>query len=332
MLNDRIRAQLPKPLLNAGRALLRDGKYFLNYPRHLRAAPAFSPRVTAERTGPETEVAPFLVGTSSGLLLFEQGRFLRFCGGKVYGITLEGPSSCVLFQRLPDSFGRLVRLDLSSGRTKTLAGFLSTGIHQIDWVDGRLAATDTYRNAVRLYTPRGRLVESHYPDGRLEDGRRSANYRHFNSVFRDGPDIYLVAHNETQKTGRRSRIYRLDTGWSVREILPTESRSAHNVVRLDGELWHCSSLDGTLLRGDRVVFRDERYFTRGLAVNRERILLGGSEFAEREKRSASSGVVMVLDREGREIHRYRLVGCGDVFEIRFLQDDLALSGQGDVFA
>ena len=332
MMNDRIRRYIPRCLLHTGRAILRDGKYALRYPRFLRVQPAFTPRVHAERKGEDTTIAPFLVGTSSGLLLYERGAFIRVCGGKIYGITLDEKGACCIFQRLPESFGRLVRFDLNTGQARTLADFLSTGIHQIDWVDSRLAVTDTYRNAIRLYSPRGRLLEVHHPNGRLPDGRNSDNYRHFNSVFRSGQDIYLVAHNWSQKTGRFSQIYRLDRNWKVREVLSTRSRSAHNVVCLDGEMWHCGSLDGTLVRGRRTVFRDERYFTRGLAVNHEHILLGGSEFAERENRSTSSAVVMVLNGEGKEMLRYRLIGCGDVFEIRFLQNDLALSGQGDVFA
>jgi hypothetical protein len=184
---------------------------------------------------------------------------------------------------------------------------------------------DTYNNNICLYDHNGKTVKRLYPNGGLEKGRSSPNYCHFNSIFWSAKNIFLVAHNQTKKTGRLSEIYRLDHRWKLLEIIATKSGAAHNVVLIKGELWHCNSLEGTLVLGEGAAYQDRHYFTRGLAVNDRHVLVGGSEFAERNSRACSSGVVMVLNRSFEEVERFKLVRCGDVYEIRFLQKDLCMS-------
>lgn len=323
-----VRRFLPDRLVNRIRDLVRDGKYSANYIRHLNVSPVFSPCVSVEREGDTDPLSPFFVGTSRGLLLYREGGFIRLCGGKVYGITFERPDDLLFFQRLPESFGRLVRCDTVTGGLRPLVNFLSTGIHQIDFIQGRMAVMDTYNNALCFYDPAGKAVRRLYPNGPLENGRSSPNYCHFNSVFATPDQVFLVAHNQTKKTGRSSEIYRLDRELRHLEVLATRSGAAHNVALIQGDLWHCNSLEGTLVVGECPVFQDRRYFTRGLAVNERHVLVGGSEFAKRSDRAASSGVVVALNRSFEEVGRFRLRGCGDVYEIRFLEQDLCMSGTG----
>ena len=138
-----VRSLLPAPLLNRIRDLVRDGKYAARYLRHLHVSPPFSPCVEVEQEGAGQGLSPFLVGTSSGLVLYREGRFTRLCGGKVYRITFERPDELLFFQRLPESFGRIVRCDTATGALRPLLNFLSTGIHQIDFIQGRMAVMDT---------------------------------------------------------------------------------------------------------------------------------------------------------------------------------------------
>ena len=325
-LRERVRDRVPLRIRNVVGRVRRDAGYTLGLLRTLKVAPVFDPRVEVRVEGRCGDLAPFLAGTQSGLLYVHEGRAWRLCGGSVYGIAdQDGPREWMIFQRIPRSFGRILTIDLSSGEALAVAGFLSTGVHQMDRVNGRLAVIDTYNNRVSLYDSRGKCVRSIYPCGPVQNGRDSANYRHFNSIFTAGGSIYLVAHNQTAKTGRASEIFVLDPDWRFRRKIPTKSGSAHNVVELQGKLWHCDSGGGGLVVGDEPVYRMPGLFTRGLAVNRDYVLVGGSQLAGRDDREATDGQVIVLSRSLELRARIRLLRSGGVQEIRFLEGDLCMS-------
>jgi hypothetical protein len=307
----------------------RDARYALGLAKALRVAPPCNPRVEITVEGSVRGLAPFLVGTQSGLLYVEEGRACRLQGGSVYGIASNGDGRWwYLFQRIPESFGRLLRVDLREGSVRSLAGFLSTGVHQVDVVDGRLVVVDTYRNGIVHYSDRGKRVWAVYPAGPVTDGRRSPNYRHFNSLFAAPDAVYVVAHNQSAKTGMNSEIFVLDRAWGPLRVIPTESGSAHNVAEIDGVLWHCDSRGGSLVVGRENVFQEPGLFTRGLAVNRTHVLVGGSQITERGQRGRTDGTVIVLNRAFEPLGRLRFSRSGGVQEIRFLRGDLAMSSTG----
>jgi hypothetical protein len=323
------RSQRLERLRGALGRIRRDARYALGLAKALRVAPPCDPRVEVRAEGPVRGLAPFLAGTQSGLLYVEEGRAWRLHGGSVYGIASNGdPRRWYVFQRIPRSFGRLLEVDLEEGTARSLAGFLSTGVHQLDVVDGRLVVMDTYGNGIVHYSERGKRLQSVYPSGPVTKGRSSANYRHFNSLFAAPDAVYVVAHNQSAKTGRDSEIFVLDRGWQPQRVIPTESGSAHNVAEIDGVLWHCDSRGGRLVVGREPVFQEPGLFTRGLAVNRAHVLVGGSQITEREQRGRTDGEVVVLDRAFEPLGRLRFSRSGGVQEIRFLQGDLAMSSTG----
>jgi hypothetical protein len=307
----------------------RDARYALGLVKALRVAPPCNARVEVRAEGRVRDPAPFLAGTQSGLLYVEAGRAWRLHGGSVYGLASNrDPRRWYVFQRVPESFGRLLKVDLKDGTARTLAGFLSTGVHQVDVVDGRLIVMDTYNNGIVHYSDRGRRVWAVYPSGPVTDGRASPNYRHFNSLFAAPDAVYVVAHNQSARTGMNSEIFVLDRSWRPLRVIPTESGSAHNVAEIDGVLWHCDSRGGSLVAGREAVFQEPGLFTRGLAVNRTHVLVGGSQITEREHRGRTDGEVIVLDRTFEPLGRLRFPGSGGIQEIRFLEGDLAMSGTG----
>mgnify|MGYP006300781723 CR=1 FL=1 len=307
----------------------RDAGYALGLVKAVRVAPPCHPRVEVEAEGRLSGLAPFLAGTQSGLLYVEGGRAWRLHGGSVYGLASNrDPRRWYVFQRVPQSFGRLLRVDLEKGTARSLAGFLSTGVHQVDVVDGRLVVMDTYRNGIAHYSERGKRLRTVYPSGPVADGRDSANYRHFNSLFAAPDAVYVLAHNQSAKTGMDSEIFVLDRTWQTIRVIPTGSGSAHNVAEIDGRLWHCDSRGGGLVVGRKTVFQETDLFTRGLAVNRTHVLVGGSQITEREHRGRTDGEVIVLDRAFEPQGRMRFSRSGGVQEIRFLQGDLAMSSTG----
>jgi len=326
---DKLKATAPAGLRKTVSRAFRNIKYGCRLLRTLNVNPPWDPVVQCRFDPPTLDPAPFFVGTQSGLLLVKGRRTVRLMGGSVYGIA-PGPvnDDWYVFQRIPGSFGRLVTYCPGNGGVRGLAGFLSTGIHQIDWIRGRLAVVDTYNNRILFYDRTGRRTGSAHPEGKLENGRSSVNYRHFNSVFSPGDKVLLVAHNQTVKSGRKSQIYELDSAWNNVRTIPTRSGSAHNVALIGGGLWHCDSNGGGLVVGGDTVFQAPGLFTRGLAVNGSHILIGGSTLAEREHRTATDGLVVVLNRRFEEEGRVLLEGSGGVQEIRFLENDLCLSRNG----
>lgn len=307
--------------------LRREARYTLGLLKALRPDPPCDPRVEVRTEGRIDGLSPFLAGTQSGLLYVREGRAWRLHGGSVYGISAAaGSPHWYVFQRIPGSFGRILRIDPANGTAASLVRFMSTGVHQIDWVNGRLAVMDTYNNRIALYDFRGRRRRSVYPCGPVENGRASANYKHFNSVFAAEGTVYVVAHNQSAATGMNSEIFVLDPGWRVLRVIPTESGSAHNVAEIEDELWHLDSRGGSLVKGGEPVYREPGLFTRGLAVNRDHVLIGGSELAYREERGNTDGQVVVMSKRFEPLGRLRFVGSGGVQEIRFLEGDLAMSG------
>jgi len=326
--DSRARPRLPSRLRRAAGRIRRDAGYALRLIQNLRVAPPCASYVHVRMEGLAEGLAPFLAGTQTGLFYVQDGRAWRVMGGSVYGIASHGaPRHWTVFQRIPRSFGRLLEVDLETGGFKTLARFMSTGVHQIDVVQGRLAVADTYNNRFLLFSDRGKRLTSIYPCGPLKNGRASHNYRHFNSVFSSRDTIYVVAHNQSAKTGRTSEIFVLDPEWRLLRVIPTESGSAHNVCEIDGELWHCDSRGGSLVKDGDPVFREPGLFTRGLAVNQDHILVGGSVHTRREDREATNGQVIVMDRGFELLSRIHLMGSGGVQEIRFLTEDLGMSGR-----
>jgi hypothetical protein len=325
-LKDRAQATLPPIVLKGAAGIRKNARYAFHLLKTLNVNPPYDP-VVEIRMDPDIQgLAPFLVGTQTGLVLIREGRAVRLLGGSVYGIAPEpvGKAWCV-FQRIPESFGRLIRYDIQSGQIHQMAGFLSTGVHQIDFVRGRLAVMDTYNNRIVFYNTKGRILGRVWPEGRLDDGRASINYKHFNSIFSSGQSIFIIAHNQSAKTGKSSDIYELDTAWNTVGKISTESGSAHNIVLMDEKLWHCDSNGGTLVVDREPVFEEAGLFTRGLAVNEEHILIGGSTLAEREDRASTDGHIIVLNRRFNKESRIVLKGSGGVHELRFLEHDLGLS-------
>ena len=172
-----------------------------------------------------------------------------------------------------------------------------------------------------------RMKRFYYPLGQLNNGRMSSNYGHINSIFLCESKVVALCHNETQKTNRRSQILILRDNFSVKQLIDTNSGSAHNVIPWDHSFLHCDSLNGSLKLGDMDVF-EASCFTRGLSVTRDNIILGGSEYAKRNVREYAKGYLFVLDRKDFRC-LYRTEFPSMVQEIRRLDDlDFSMSENG----
>ncbi len=237
----------------------------------------------------------YAIATKRGLFTLRDGELTLILAGSFYGIT-RLDDSLLVFENAA-GHGRILGLDLTHdlrvGAARLVHRGLSPGCHQIDVVDGRLLIADAYNNRILALDLATHRATSHYPLGRLAEGRSSPNYAHMNSIYRHDGRFFVVCHNESAKTGRFSEILVLTPGFEVTERIETPSRSAHNVAAHRGTFYHCDSLSNGLRADDELVFVGN-HFTRGLSISDDYILVGGSEYARREDREKVPGYLYVL--------------------------------------
>ncbi len=287
-----------------------------------------------EHGGQKVDIAPFVFSSQSGVVLYQDGVFRRITERASYGVTVNKAGG-LLIQEFPGleflgsdrwHFARIIRKESTNSAAVPVVRFLNPGVHQIDVVDGRLAVAETHLNAISLFDlGSGQLVQQVLPAGTPDNGHASANFKHFNSIYADGHDIYLVASNNMVTLGRVSEIFKLDRDWQVISVITTPSGHAHNVYVEDGVIWYCNSLQGELVVDSDVAFKTDRYMTRGLANNGHHILVGGSDITDRASRVSAYGGIFVLDASFKRICHFHFPEIGGVMETRFLQDDRCIS-------
>ncbi|MBQ1026185.1 hypothetical protein [Micromonospora sp. C95] len=209
---------------------------------------------------------------------------------------------------------------------------LNRWVHQIDFIDDDLAVVDTLRNRILVYPDIDSLSSRHCsvnrriiaPAATGRKGRLSPHYRHFNSIYRHGGKIYVVAHNHSIVTGKESEIWVFDSAWRLLGILKTGGNCCHNVVSHEEGLITNHSLEQTVLLDGREVAR-VKGFNRGIAYDGEYILIGGSVFAkEYAQRDNDDGYIEVFDRRFEPVGRIVLPRCS-MRDVRFLNNDRGLS-------
>jgi hypothetical protein len=228
---------------------------------------------------------------------------------------------------------------------RCLDTFYRQGIHQIDFIDDELFVCDTYNNRILVLTVIENELQVHrviYPEGRHRPSRNMRGdvlYRHFNSIYRHGAFIYVLAHNDTGRSKIPSQLYVLEKN-SLRTVgrIDDVGGSAHNiVVDFHGVMYILDSLACKLVQFDGTgvldLFVDERKtFLRGLAMNDDITLVGGSRrISEAEIDGAKSndeldGFIFVLDKKKKKaICTLELPKCGQIHEIRLDGFDYGLS-------
>jgi len=252
----------------------------------------------------------FLIGTQSqGLLLYNNGEIIvLFKETGFYGIT-----------KLSDTFyafhktgmhGNIISFRIEKNKAidiNTVIKGLSRGIHQIDFIGQDLYVTNTYDNSILIYS---NLVSKHnlhwkdynkiiYPNGKLQNGRESSNYNHFNSLFKHKNKIFLIAHNETKKTNKSSEIFSLNS-FTLKTLdrQKIDGSNCHNIYIDNENKMFCKSHEGTLNINEKDVISHKNIFTRGLSVSDKYIILGGSDIQpNRLKRKETNGYIYIYDSQ-----------------------------------
>jgi hypothetical protein len=281
-----------------------------------------------------------LFTTTTGLFLLKNGCITCLLSGRFTGLTRYLGTYYLAEELFHTKRGRILSFELTNdqvGPIKTL--FIEKnrgGLHQLDFIGDRLFFLDTHVNNVGIIVPGEQEAIRVYPNGIHTENRpwQDVDYRyycHYNSIFGIGGKVYVLAHNETIKSGRRSQVHCFDqddyTRSGVLESVPAGGNS-HNIL-INGERFLvCDSLSGDLIDNGEPVVQTGN-FTRGLAMNDDHVLLGVSEMASRYKRTDSNSAIWLLDDEYEKLSIVDLEKLGQVYDIRLVDRDYGISNEAN---
>lgn len=262
-----------------------------------------------------------LVTTSKSVLTVDTktGRFeVRHSGkGLYYGIAytkndvfIAARCSCNCFDYLharEHEQGEILVFDMAMNLVNTfLAPFPLRDMHHILFIDGKLWITCSFDNMVAIYD--FNRWSRWYPSENIFE--RERDIHHFNSLYHDGNDLYLLAHNFGP-----SQIWRFSyPGLQLKETVSLGNQ-AHNIWRINSELHVCDSRNG-LVVGDKGKHHFIGGFTRGSVVTDKRIYIGSSDVAEREQRQEVTSRIVVFDRKWHVLDEWVIRGHGQILDIR----------------
>jgi hypothetical protein len=259
-----------------------------------------------------------LVATSScGLLLYHHGKIFQLFDYKgFYGITKD-KDAWYAFHKT-GWHGRIIRFKILNHAVhdcEVVIYGLSRGVHQIDIVNDQLMIADTYNNRIIVFDNYREISNAFwrdtnhyvsYPNGRLQQGRKSENYNHFNSIFASNNSIFVVAHNETYKTGKYSELYILDNKLNKLKTISLHGSNCHNYFRNSQDEVFCKSLEGTIVINNEEKFQVSM-FTRGLSISPDLLVFGGSTIELiKEKRGNSDAKLFFCDKIHKIITEVKL--------------------------
>lgn len=283
----------------------------------------------------------FIIATfNRGLILYHNGVFkeLIYSMG-IYGLTKKDDT---WFAYCDIKKGGAYVVSFTLDKANNVMNFkrplhLLRNVHQIDFIDDFLYVTNARENNILVYSDdvflsgksnsQDSFVKKIEPEGPLSKSKKHRylrpDYRHFNSIFRRGKELFIIAHNVTVKTGRKSQVYVYDAQTHKKNrIVDTTCESAHNIYVDDNKMLLCNSIKGELfdLKSNKAVFSCD-YFTRGLAIGEDYILVGGSTFSKDRSGRYKSSNVYILDKNynlvsevtipGSQINEIRMCGERD---------------------
>ena len=269
----------------------------------------------------------FIIGTSSGLWYLKGNTLYQITYASSYGITREAERWYA--NQNTGQFSRILSFNIDTESEKpqiTNPDYFSLGlprnVHQIDMYDNIVYVIDTINNRIITVDRRGKK-KHYFPNKSIKKGK---NNNHFNSIFITGKQIYVCAHNGSLKPKHYSEIYVLNKNtMKTEEIIQTGAGNAHNIIVKNEKIIYCDSMAGRLFCDNKAVFEDSGYFMRGLAMTGNYVLIGGSQFARREERASTDGVIFVLDKNFKPMKTFKLKNIGQVYEIRGVNGDYGLS-------
>ena len=266
-----------------------------------------------------------LVASRQGLFAADRNRAELVAHGFFFGLHRHGDTvfafeACDV-PSTDSARGRILAFALDAGRiagVRVIATGLDNQCHQLAVIDDLLCLVDTANQLIRRFTRAGEPVDVRAPLPPVRRGEESEGYRHINSIAQVSGGVALMLHNGAGEPGRASEIAWLDADWRVARLEPLAGYGCHDIVEdAAGVIWHCGSRDGELLRSDGAPIKVSDRMTRGLAVGRDGLIVGTSEFGPRAQRTELTGSIVFLDRDHRPVSALPLAGAPtDIVAIR----------------
>lgn len=265
-----------------------------------------------------------LVATRQGLFAASRDRSTLIAHGFFFGLHRHGDTvfafeACDI-PSTSSARGRILAFTLDGAQiagARVVVRGLDNQCHQLAVIGDLLCLVDTANQVIRRFTREGEPVDIRTPLPPVRRGEGGKAYRHINSIARVSDGLVLMLHNGAGATERPSELAWLDADWSVARIEPLAGHGCHDIVEdAAGTRWHCGSRDGELLRSDGPPIRVSARMTRGLALGRDGLIVGTSEFGPRARRTELTGSVVFLDRDHRPIRELPLDGApADIISI-----------------
>lgn len=287
--------------------------------RAIRAALAHQAYVTDTVRLRATDLRGFecLVASRQGLFAAHRAGASLIAHGFFFGLHRHGDTvfafeACDV-PSTASARGRILAFTLVDGRldsARVIVRGLDNQCHQLAVIDDHICLVDTANQRICRFTRDGAPVDVRTPLPPVRRGEGGADYRHVNSIARVRDGVVLMLHNGAGDAQRPSALAWLDADWAVSRIAPLAGYGCHDIVEdAAGTLWHCGSRDGALLRSDGAPIRVSARMTRGLALGRDGLIVGTSEFGPRARRTELTGSVIFLDRDHRPISEIALDGA-----------------------
>ena len=248
-----------------------------------------------------------VAATRHGLFAVAEHGCRLIASGLFYGITILD-DWVYAFEagdrpRNPTARGRIVRFRQANGTigaAEVVATGLDNGCHQIDFIGDDLHVVDTYRQRIVVLAVDGTVRAVHEPFPFGGRGGHEPDYVHLNSILHHGGRTMLLLHNGGLKENRRSELAVLDEAWRPTERRTLDGYGCHSLAVLeDGTILTCGSLDGELIGSDGLKVALGDLMTRGLSIDEERVVVGGSTLSTRDTRDYGAGLIYFLDRAYR---------------------------------
>lgn len=196
--------------------------------------------------------------------------------------------------------GRVLRVhwdEYGLASAEPVISSISRKCHQITIHADLLYITDPQDNQVLVY--------------QLADMRRIKKHRmpkgtyHVNSISVDDSGIEVMLHNKSSKTGKSSQILRCDHDFKNIELVDTDAWNAHNIGRFRNERVYCDSHNESLVVGDQRI--TVTGFTRGLAIEGDTALVGGSPVVSRIDRSKGDCGITEVDLNSLQVRGHTTI-------------------------
>jgi len=178
-------------------------------------------------------------------------------------------------------------------------------MHQIAYFDKKLWVTCAFDDMVAIYD--GANWQKWYPRDRKDD---SKDYYHFNSIYYNNSDLYILAHNYGPSEVFKFRYSDLE----LKDVFVIGNKS-HNIWESNGYIYTCDSDNGKIVNNngwEKIVGK----FPRGMAVTSQLCIVGLSEEFERSQRGFTTSSILILDQNWNVKSEILLPKEGLILEIR----------------